>query len=481
MERLQVSQDRIVNPQGEPVQLRGVNAGGWMNMESFIGGFPGAEHTLRETMAQVLGPHKAQFFFERWLDHLLGEEDIAFIRSLGANVVRLPLNYRHFEADMDPFNYLKTGFDRLDRALTWCEKYGLYAILDMHAAQGWQNPDWHSDNPTGHALLWKQRAFQDRYVALWREIAERYTGREVIAGYDLLNEPFVDPLGDQIFGSYRGDWKLFNGLYRRVVSAIREVDPDHILFLEGDGFASKFSGIEEPFAENLAYSSHNYNRACWGPGRYPGTHREGLWDRGMVEKVFLEAEGTAFTQRVRAPLWVGEFGPVFNGAAADRPSRLRGFDDTLSVFNQYQTHWTAWTYKDIGVMGWVTVDPASEYLERLAGLQNARRELHTDSWMYWMPPTQADVLVGDLAGIVGKVGGEIGMDVRGIQGRLAKAALAGAAGQMLQVSFARLFQGLSEVEIDRVLQSFALENCQPNSDLLEIARKAFQTEVEAVN
>jgi hypothetical protein len=481
MDLLQVSQDRIVDAQGEPIQLRGVCVGGWMNMESFINGFPGAEHTQREIMTEMLGPHKARFFYDRWLDIFFAEEDVAFIRSLGANVVRLPLNYRHFEADLQPFTYLETGFERLDRALGWCEKHGLYTILDMHAAPGWQNPDWHADNSTGTGLLWKQRIFQDRYVALWTEIARRYAGRNAVAGYDLLNEPFVDERSDQLFGRYRGDWAALNGLYRRTVEAIRRVDPRHILFLEGDGFASKFSGLEDPFTDNLAYSSHNYNRACWGPGCYPGNHREGYGDRGMVEKVFLEAEGTAYTRRVKAPLWVGEFGPVFNGAAEDRPSRLRGFEDTLSVFNQHCAHWTAWTYKDIGVMGWVTVDPESEYLQRLAGLQNARRELHTDAWMYWMPPTLADCLLADLAGVVERNAGEIGLDARGIQGRLAKAALAGTAGQLMQVSFAKLFQGCSEAEIDRILQSFALSRCRLNVELIEIARKAFQPELKIKN
>lgn len=36
----------------------------------FIAGYPGSEHGLRATMAQVLGEGKAQFFFDRLLDYI---------------------------------------------------------------------------------------------------------------------------------------------------------------------------------------------------------------------------------------------------------------------------------------------------------------------------------------------------------------------------------------------------------------------------
>ena len=48
---------------------------------------------------------------------------------------------------------------------------------------------------------------------------------------------------------------------RRVVQAIHAIDPDHIVFLEGDYYSRRFDGMETPFAPNLVYSSHNYARA----------------------------------------------------------------------------------------------------------------------------------------------------------------------------------------------------------------------------
>ena len=110
--KLSVRKDQIVDASGRSVRLRGVCVGGWMNMENFINGFPGAEHGVRAALAAELGKGKAQFFFDRWLDAFLAEEDIAFIKSCGATVIRLPLNYCHFESDAAPFRYLESGFQR---------------------------------------------------------------------------------------------------------------------------------------------------------------------------------------------------------------------------------------------------------------------------------------------------------------------------------------------------------------------------------
>src|ERR1700691_3757724 len=56
LEFLHASGRQILDAQGKKVRLRGTCPGGWMNMEDFINGYPGAEHTLRAQMAEVLGP-----------------------------------------------------------------------------------------------------------------------------------------------------------------------------------------------------------------------------------------------------------------------------------------------------------------------------------------------------------------------------------------------------------------------------------------
>ncbi len=469
MDILQVKSNQIVNAQGRPVRLRGTCVGGWMNMEHFIDGYPGDEHGLRAAMAQVLGPEKAQFFFDRLLDYFFAEEDVAFIKSCGANVVRLALNYRHFERDDEPFRYLESGFERLDRVVGWCAKHGLYVILDLHAVQGWQNTDWHCDNSSRHTFFWQHRQFQDRFIALWEEFARRYKGNPTVAGYNVMNEPITNAPHGRFNDAPTPDWDAINRVYRRVVNAIRAIDPDHIIFLEGDLFSSRFAGLDAPFAENLVYSSHNYNAAGFGPGRYPGEIAGEHWDRQKQVRVFLAHEGTQFTQKHNVPLWVGEFGAGFSGPPEEIPDRLRALDEQIDVFEEYGAHWTTWTYKDIGAMGWVTVAPDSEYLQIIAPVLEAKRLLGVDSWMSSDAP--ALKMVQDLARHVEQVIGDPDIDPRANSRYLAQAALSCYVASLMQPTYAKRFKGMSEAELDRVLQSFAFRNCKVRQGLVDIIRK----------
>ena len=136
MELQKIHNGQIVTAKNKPLRLRGWNIGGWLNMEDFINGFVGAEHNLRATMSRVIGREKSRFFFDRLLDHFFTEDDVKAMAKFGANVIRIPFNYRHFERDDKPFEYREDGFKRLDQAMDWCAKYGIYVILDFHAVQG---------------------------------------------------------------------------------------------------------------------------------------------------------------------------------------------------------------------------------------------------------------------------------------------------------------------------------------------------------
>lgn len=471
MHMLQVKNGKIVDQQGKPIQLRSTGVGGWMNMENFIDGYPGAEGSLRATMAQVLGPAKAQFFFERLLDYFFAEDDIAFLKACGATVVRLPLNYRHFEHDAQPFHYRASGFARLDQVLQWCTKHGLYVILDLHAVQGWQNTDWHADNTSRNTLFWEHPHFQDRYVALWEEFARRYKGNATIAGYDIMNEPVTNAPYGLFTLNYTPNFDALNRIYRRTVAAIRAIDPDHIIFLEGDLFATRFCGLEPPFADNLAYSSHDYNDAGFGPGPYPGVINGTQWNKDKQLSVYLNSEGTRFSQQYHVPLWSGEFGSAYNGPVSEEPDRLRALDDLLAIFEQFGTHWTTWTYKDVGAMGWVVLDPQSAYLQLLAPILAAKRKLRTDFWMHWLPATPIQSMISTLSQHIQEVLADSTISLQDGERFLTQATLDVYAGTLLQHSYAARFKGMSETDIDNVLQSFAFKNCQKNEGLLGVVKK----------
>ena len=470
MDFLRVQDNQIVDRQDKPLKLRGTCVGGWMNMEEFINGYPGAEHQLRARMAEVLGPGKAAFFFERLLDHFFAEEDAAFIASLGANVVRLPLNYRHFESDLRPFEYLESGFQRLDQAVEFCARQGLYVILDLHAVQGWQNTDWHCDNASRHTYFWDHPHFQERFYALWQELALRYRDNPAVAGYNLMNEPVTGaPFGR--FGAHTPThWGKINTVYRKAVEAVRAVDSDHILFLEGDHFSQRFEGLDAPFAPNLVYSSHNYSAYGFGPGKYPGEKDGKPWNYAAQQAEYLSQQGVRFTRQHNVPLWVGEFGAAYNGPAAEVPDRLRAMDDQLKLFNDQGDHWTTWTYKDIDVMGWVQVAPDSAYARAIRPVLEAKTELQTDFWMSWVEHTPTRKKIDEFAGLVDEIVQDPLNDPAANRTYMAQALLSGYVAGLMQSRFVQSFAGLSEEQIDDALASFAFKNCRPQAGLVEVLR-----------
>jgi aryl-phospho-beta-D-glucosidase BglC (GH1 family) len=337
-----------------------------MNMENFITGFPANENAFRQVVFRALGKEKADYFFKRYLEYFFTAEDARFIKSLGLNLVRLPFNYRHFEDDLNPMQIREAGLKHLDRVIKICAEHELYTILDLHAAPGYQNQDWHSDNPSQQALFWQHKHFQDRAVWLWEIIADRYKENPWVAGYDLLNEP-SDPSGE-VIGQF----------YQRVVEAIRSIDPHHIIFLEGNRFSQDFSAFGLPLP-NIVYSLHNYATPGFiDGGEYPGTSRGEYFDKTVLKTKLLQA--CKYMIENRTPIWVGEFGPVYTGNPEKDAMRYQILEDQLSFYRELGANWSLWTYKDLGLHGLVSVLPDSEWVRKIQPVLDKKSILGVDSW-----------------------------------------------------------------------------------------------------
>jgi hypothetical protein len=221
----------------------------------------------------------------------------------------------------------------------------------------------------------------------------------------------------------------------------------------------------------MVYSCHNYSASGFGPGSYPGTYQGAYWNRTKQEEIFLNHEGTRYTQANHVPLWVGEFGSVYNGPTREKEDRLRALDDQLGVFAQYQAHWTTWTYKDVGVMGWMTLSPESEYMRTIRPALQAKYDLYSDFWMKWLPLTPVAQDVEKLADKIGSAVARFQIDGAANRTYLMQQTLSGYVGNLLQPYFANCFQGMTENDIDQVLQSFELKNCIPNNELVSVLKK----------
>ena len=427
-------------------------------MENFITGYAGSESQQRRALKRVLGEDGYTRFFDRFLSTFFTDRDAAFLSELGVNSVRIPFNYRHFEDDDAPFVFKEEGFALLDSVVEACGRHGIYAILDLHALPGAQNQHWHSDNPTQWANFWSQRQYQDRVVALWERIAEHYRGNPWVAGYNPINEPA------DVEGSTIGPF------YRRLEKAIRAVDPDHILFLDGNRYSTQFDQLGDPLP-NCVYTAHDYALPGFvDGGPYPGISRGEYIDRDRVEETFLSR--TAYMRETGTPIWVGEFGPVYTGDPARDAERSTLLRDQLEIYDRHDASWALWTYKDIGLQGVVTADPQSPYMRRIAPVIAKKARLGVDSW------GSTDAGVRGILDPIEKLFADEFPDFqpypwgarRWIHGHIRHVMLA----EAMVDDFAKAFEGVDPDEAEVLAGAFAFENCLVRIDLAEAIRASIR-------
>lgn len=442
----------IIDEKGQEVLLRGFGLGGWMNMENFITGYPANEEAQRQALRQVLGDDRYEFFFDRFLEYFFERDDAQFIASLGLNLLRLPINYRHFESDMEPFVIKEEGFKHLDRVINLCAEQHIYTIIDLHALPGCQNQAWHSDNPTHKALFWQHKHFQDRVVHLWEVIANRYKGNPWVAGYNPVNEP-ADP-----------SEKMLLPFYQRLYQAIRAVDPDHILFLEGNRYSTEFHMFTEIWP-NVIYTVHDYALPGFiDGGPYPGISRGEYVDKAVLEQTFLRR--TTFMRQTGTPIWVGEFGPVYVGDLSADAMRYQVLRDQLEIYKRYQAHWAIWTYKDIGLQGIVYTAPDSPWRKLLASFLEKKARLGVDSW--GSLDTHIRPLIHPLEETFDKEFPDYHPFPFGARWMIHLLVRHILFAEALLPEFAALFKGMNEQDIDTLMQSFRFKNCLQRTELASI-------------
>lgn len=173
---------------------------------------------------------------------ILTEKDIRRISDIGANSVRLVLDFRDLETPSR--QYREEGFGLLDSILSWCEKYQIFVILDLHLAPGVQNPHDFVVHREKTYRFWERSDFQERFYALWEEIARRYADRKIVAGYDLLNEG-VPP-----------SMKAYRHVIDCVAGRIRGRDKNHILIVEEAILPDGTKGLDLINDRNTMYSVH---------------------------------------------------------------------------------------------------------------------------------------------------------------------------------------------------------------------------------
>ena len=295
------------------VILRGINLGGWMLQEPYLFQFTGAadsQHEFKEKLVEFIGQENTDNFYNAWYENFITQGDVDSLASHGYNSIRLPMHYNLFTLPIqdEPVSgentWLDLGFSMVDNLLDWCESNNMYLILDLHAAPGGQGfgSDINDYNPNLPSL-WESEENKNKTIALWGKLAERYSDEPWIGGYDLLNETHWDLAENEL-----------RNFYIDVTNEIRQYDQNHIIFIEGNGYANDFSGLTPPWDDNMVYSFHKY----WS------------FNDSLDWVTWIRNEYSV-------PLWMGEGGENSN----------QWFTEAIKVFEENYIGWAFWPWKKL--------------------------------------------------------------------------------------------------------------------------------------
>lgn len=238
---------------------------------------------------------------------------------------------------------------------------------------------------------------QDHYAALWRHIAKRYADNKTVIGYDIMNEPFPGSSGVQstmiLLGAYgqlhykltgevlteeqlgamwmddasrlealevisttenydfvisqlfdlvnEFETKTLQPMYQKVSNAIREVDTNHILFLEHSYYGntgvgssiervSLADGSPDPL---VAYAAHGYDLVV-------DTEAAALAATARVEYIFNQIMKKG--KQLNMPVWVGEWGAYYDNSESVIPTAI----SSVNLIEQHLFGNAYWSYSN---------------------------------------------------------------------------------------------------------------------------------------
>jgi endoglucanase len=180
---------------------RGINLGG--TMEAFEGGEEGGLTGDEAASYHWAYPLKAEYF--------------TTIKNAGFKHIRLPISWptnkpgsRYSTLTVPPYTINPDLFQRVDWVIAQALKNGLAIILDNHDI-----------NDPLHTNL---EAEQQRFLAIWQQIAERYKSQPNNVYFELLNEPGEAILKNPV------QW---NNILNMAIATIRQTNPTRPIIISG--------------------------------------------------------------------------------------------------------------------------------------------------------------------------------------------------------------------------------------------------------
>ncbi|MCC6310411.1 MAG: glycoside hydrolase family 5 protein [Trueperaceae bacterium] len=157
------------------------------------------------------------------------------VGSAGFQTVRLPIKWSAHASAAAPYTVDPDFFARVDEVVGWIVERGMNVIVDFH-----HYDELHED-PGGHT---------ERWLAIWRQIAEHYRDAPDGVLFELLNEPH-DALDDA----------TWNALVSQALAVVRETNPTRWVVVGPTGFngIGNLPGLAWPDDDRLVLTVHYYD------------------------------------------------------------------------------------------------------------------------------------------------------------------------------------------------------------------------------
>ncbi|HEY5928146.1 MAG TPA: cellulase family glycosylhydrolase [Kofleriaceae bacterium] len=257
-----------------------------------------------------------------YLDDKQPADYVRMREAWGMNSLRFVMTWAAIEPERGVYN--DTYLDGVAERMRWAHDAGIHVVLDMHQdiyGEGFGfdgAPRWTCDEARYAAFMpvepWFLNAvdpnvtacvdefytradLREHFIAAWRRVAERLAGEPAVIGFDVLNEP---NWGTYPLFQFEND--VLKPFYIDVVTAVREVAPDWVAFIEpsasrNGGIATKLVSL--PFSD-VVYAPHSYDQEAEAGAGFDETHRQKILD------TLIELDDEAHT--LGAALWIGEYG-----------------------------------------------------------------------------------------------------------------------------------------------------------------------------
>jgi endoglucanase len=270
------------------------------------------------------------------------EKALDFLAGFGFNFVRIPIDYRFWTSGIDTLHPDESILRCIDQYLDACRSRGIHMSLNLHRAPGYctdpKDPEQHN--------LWVDDVAQNACVFLWETFARRYTDVPGNAlSFDIINEP---PSPGQA-GMTRANHA---SLIRRTVAAIRAIDEDREIII--DGLGGGYLAMPELAHLGVTHSGRGYHpmpvshhKASWWADharapepKYPGLRWQGrTWDRAALQESYKSWRDV---EKRGAKIHIGEFG-CFRHTPND--IALRWLADLLAVFQEFGWGYALWQFQ----------------------------------------------------------------------------------------------------------------------------------------